>query len=543
MGSTFNSQVWNTYLNRGLPLADGNLLQIEYAIQTQPSPNIVATNDYVNLKAFGTYATYYANAYDEFLFEAKYGYENNGVTGTRMYFVKSANSDAGGFELRDADGNVSISQANAVSTAPLLFPRVCGEATPPYIDNVQVTLVFAMYQDVNNASLWIIPSLQARISTVGYTNYPQLNSLAFYCNPGNFNGDFDAAMIGFLGGEYWSEGSVAPTGHADGGGGSWNRPDYDVPIPSLPAISPADTGFMSTYQLSDVNIKALANELWQTGGTSFYDTIVKNYQSPFDNIISVGIVPFTNVSGADTNVKIGNYISGVLGKKLTTTFYEVDCGTIAVPKYYNTFVDYDCRFRLFLPYIGMVEVDPDTIINPQSGANGSIQIKYHIDLFSGACTAYILTYSGRKYHVTASYQGNIKTEIPITGTNYIGAWSGLIGACIAGVGGSLGGVVTNLMNAKPEYQRSGSISSTAGLMGIQYPYLIISTPDCIVAETFEELKGFVSNLSVTIEEETGFLQSDMINSDMTGLSCTEEEQEMIRQKISDGVYIGTWPTP
>lgn len=345
-----------------------------------------------------------------------------------------------------------------------------------------------------------------------------------------------------LNGQYSDLEGIAPTGGQGGGGGFYNRPDEDIDIPGLPSISVCDTGFVSLYEVSPAEIQALGSYLWTS---NFVDNIKKVFQSPFDNIVSLQMVPFTP-TGTPTNIKIGNIDTGLQGDKLSTSYFEIDCGVKYVEEFFKTFADYApyTKIHIFIPYCGIFELNPDDVL---SDSGGGVKVVYHIDVFSGSCVAFIQCNSGGKWHVLQQHAGNISAQFPITGANFASVYIGAInaigsvagGIASGGMGVLSGGIsgASQIANIKPEYQRSGGVTSVSGIMGIQYPYLIYSTPQYIVADNFRDVKGHVSNLKVNVGSASGFLQAQADNSELSGIAATAQELNMIRNLLSEGIYV------
>lgn len=337
-----------------------------------------------------------------------------------------------------------------------------------------------------------------------------------------FNGNYDG-----------NEGQIAPTGTTGGGGGTFFRPTYGVGIPSLPSVSVCDTGMVSVYSVSTAQLRSLGEYLWDT---NFIEQIKKLFQSPLDNIITLQSVPLVSgaMRGTASNIIIGNvdtHIPSTL--KLSTTYYKVNCGTITVPEIYKSFADYGgyVMIDLLLPYIGVVRINPDDIVN------GRINVVYHIDVFSGACVAFVNCFTNGVWTVLSEHSGNITAQFPITGSNFASVYIGAINSIGASLSGNTIGAFNSAMNMKPSYARSGGVTSSSGIMGIQKPYLIFSSPKYIIADNFRDIKGYTSNLKVTVGNCTGFLQATVDNTDLEGIDCTRDELEMIRNALSQGIYI------
>lgn len=330
---------------------------------------------------------------------------------------------------------------------------------------------------------------------------------------------------------------VTPTGGSGGGGGTYSRTDETVEIPGLPSISVCSTGFTRVYEVTDQNMRDFAAFLWSDG---FYDNIIKNFNSPMENIISLSIIPNVGISGVTEQIYIGNMQTNIAGEKLSTTYYKINCGSIKVNEYYKNFVDYQTGLQIYLPYIGIRDVPIDDCMN------GTIHVEYHVDVFSGSLVAFIQTQVGDgANHVVATYEGNCASQIPLSGVNFVSMYQGLLGVAGSMATSNPIGMAEGLMSAKPSYLRSGSIKSTTGLLSIQYPYLIFTTPQIFTAKTFRQDNGYVSNLSGKVYEfidpnhpyAQHYLQVDTDKLDLNGMVITEEERDLLYDIMNRGIYI------
>lgn len=382
-------------------------------------------------------------------------------------------------------------------------------------------------------------SFVGKVSPLKMVNYSGWWSdlLNLYTNSG---GDRELQLMDeLLDGKYLDSEGIAPTGGTGGGGGYYSRPDEIVGVPSLPSVSVCDTGFVSLFNVSTGELQALATYMWDN---NFFSSIIKNFSSPMENIIGLNLIPF-NPAGSPGTIKIGNVDTGIASSKLSTSFYHVSCGQKNVQEYYRTFADYapyTPSISLFLPFIGIVSLSPDDCMN------GSIKIDYNIDVFSGSCVAFVSCNTNGVWHVLQQHQGTITSSFPLSGQNYMSVYTGLLGAASSFAGGAIAGNVAagavnagaQMMNIKPDYMRSGNVSSTAGIMGTQYPYLIFTTPQYIMAENFRDVKGYTSNLKCSISSCSGFLQATADNSELSGITtATADELDMIRSLLSEGIYI------
>lgn len=444
--------------------------------------------------------------------------------------------DANGNVVRGADP-YSVAMTGGVSISQLAYDRWCVQHTPATEPDIRYPVYLFFFADPDNS----IVEFRIAGFIADENKQGDYSGLA----PWTYTTVGDSSLMGefypwLLCDNYADSEGIAPEGEAGGGGGLYDLPDVNMDIPQLPTVSVCDTGMVSLYNINDVNLKALGNYLWNS---SFVDTIKRNFQSPFDNIVSLQLVPFAP-QGTTGNVIIGNVDTGVTAQKLATSFYSVNCGTLQIDEYGKNFADYAPYSKLFvsLPYVQIVELNTDDVMD------GEINVVYHIDVFSGSCIAYVrCRRRGGNWHIVGQYAGNIAVQMPITGANfasvYVGAMTSLtsvgLGIASGGMGILAGGVAgaASAANIKPNFNRSGGVSGTSGYMAMQYPYLIRTTPNYIVAKNFRDVKGQVSNLMCTIGSERGFLQATADNSELSDIGCTSAEIEMIRKLLADGIYI------
>lgn len=433
-------------------------------------------------------------------------------------------------EVYDNDNNRVPSKEYYVAPSTFIYNKWC-PTMPVYL------CLLAIPGDPPSGGIHL--SFVGKVSPLKMVNWSGWWSdlMSLYANTG---GDREIQLMDeLLDGKYLDSEGIAPTGGTGGGGGYFSRPDEVVGVPSLPSVSVCDTGFVSLFNVSTGELQALANYMWDN---NFFNSIVKNFSSPMENIIGLNLIPF-NPSGSPANIKIGNVDTGIASSKLSTSFYHVSCGQKNVQEYYRSFADYapyTPSISCFLPFIGIVSLSPDDCMN------GSIKIDYNIDVFSGSCVAFISCNTNGVWHVLQQHQGTITSSFPLSGQNYMSVYTGLLGAASSFAGGAIAGNVAagavnagaQMMNIKPDYMRSGNVSSTAGIMGTQYPYLIFTTPQYIMAENFRDVKGYTSNLKCSISSCSGFLQATADNSELSGITtATADELDMIRSLLSEGIYI------
>ena len=333
--------------------------------------------------------------------------------------------------------------------------------------------------------------------------------------------------------------SSEPSGPSEGTG----IPDSDpIDIPGLPGVSVTATGFVGLFNPTMAQVQSLADYMWT--GLFDVDNFKKIFADPMDCILGFNMVPVNVPSGSPVALRVGNISTGVTMNVATSQWVEVDCGSITLDLPYGCYLDYApySKFSIYLPYIGIVELSADDIVGK------TITLKYHVDILSCSCVAFLKCGDSTLYQWT----GSCGYSIPITGDNFrqtianivsiaatIGGAvaTGGLSAPIAAAGMIKGGatVAQNVMNAKPEVHRSGSIGSSAGMMGLQTPYLIMELPNACKPEKQYHYLGYPGFITATIGNLTGFATFESVILD--GIGCTSEERQMIESYCNGGIFI------
>lgn len=326
-------------------------------------------------------------------------------------------------------------------------------------------------------------------------------------------------------------------GGGDGSWGSFNPDDVEfTDIPDLPTISAANAGFISIYNPTVTQLKALSAFLWSS---SFdIDTFKKLFQDPMECIIGLSVVPVRPPLGSSRNVMFGDVDTGVAMTGVASEYVELDCGSVNLELLYGSFMDYDyTKIQIYLPYIGFRDLNPKDIMGD------SINVTYHCNVLDGGITAYI---SSASKGVLYQFSGSAIANIPLSAINYSGAIqnavSALGAASIAGVTGSpvlamsaVNNVASLATNTNAHVERSGNVSGSAGLMGIQRPYVIIERPNISVPANYPNQNGNTTNVTMPIGSCHGFTVIDKVHLD--NVICTETEREELLSLLQKGVIL------
>lgn len=333
---------------------------------------------------------------------------------------------------------------------------------------------------------------------------------------------------------YQEEGGISEYG--GGGGGVDMDESDDVGFPTLPQNLIADCGLVSFYNPTKQEIMDLADQILSQ---SIGGAIKNFFTDPLDGIVSLSLANVTPpLSGTRGEIKVGLIGTGVTANLLSSSYMELDCGTIQVgDKTKGNALDFTpyTKAELYLPFIGTVSVSPDDFMY------SSVNIKYNIDLLSGTCVANVRIAKDGKNDVLYSLDGNVLSQVPLSGKSYaelIKALSSLGAALV--LGGSAGAAVAGvagatLTNSKPAIARSGRMTLATGVLSPKKPYLIFSRPKQSLPEKFKSYKGYPSNVTTKLSEIIGFTQVKEIH--IEGIPATSEELTMIEDQLKEGVII------
>lgn len=323
-----------------------------------------------------------------------------------------------------------------------------------------------------------------------------------------------------------------------GGSGSFDNTGDYIDIPDLPTVTVTESGFITLYNPTKAQLLSLSNYMWS--GAFDINTFRRLFADPMDAILGLTLVPVAVPDGGLQTVKVGNISTGIQMTKAASQYVEFDCGELTLDEYWGAYMDYApyTKVSIYLPFIGIRPLSTDDVMGKP------IRVVYHIDILSGACHCYLRVNNTVLY----DYVGQCAMEVPITSNDFTNAISSAIsigatvGAMAVSGGASaplvVGGVAStahNIMNAKPNVQRSGSLSGVGGLLGVQIPYIIIERPrQCLPAEQ-NKFTGYPAYFTDKLVNLTGFTQVEEIHIENT--SATETERSEILALLREGVIL------
>lgn len=373
------------------------------------------------------------------------------------------------------------------------------------------------------------------------------------------------------------------------GSGTFDLTSDTISIPGLPTLSATNAGLVTVYVPTSTQLNTFASLLFgRTFLDAFLNAVTTLFVDPLEAVIGLSIIPVSPTLATSKQVTVA-FIGlttpdgPLMMQPAASQYVEVNCGTIHVDEYSGSALDYApySKFHIYLPYIGTRELSTDEI------RNKDLRVVYHIDIVSGSCVA-LLEVDGS---VLYQFAGNCATPIPINGRDFSRMVTAGIQLAAAFAGGSAGAGVgsvaagnirkpadyisTNssfktlvktldseegvmptanktagtgvdaehLVSAtagvvagmKPHIQHASGIGGSAGMLGVQKPYLIAEIPRQSLAQDYNKFVGYPSNITSVLGDLSGFTQIEMIH--LKGIPCTETELSEIDKMLKSGVIL------
>lgn len=326
-------------------------------------------------------------------------------------------------------------------------------------------------------------------------------------------------------------------GSSWGGGGLFDHSSDAIDFSPLPTDYGTATKMFQVYLPTQTQLQDFADFLFSS--TFDLDQLKKLFAEPMSYILGLAVLPLTvsPTSISAHNIYIGNVNTSVQAYLCNKQFIEFDCGSLLVKPFWDAYLDYApyTKMTLFLPFIGYKDLDTDDIVGK------TLQIKYQIDIITGACMAQVKVGDSVRY----SFVGQCSANIPLSSQDWTQSIQGAIS--IAGqIGGmaSTGAVsasgVSNVASTavnmvKPNVQRSGGFSGSGAFLGYKTPYLVITRPVQALPEMQAEYKGFPSYINVYLGDCEGYTEIDSWYGD--GFNCSRNELAEIDRLLKEGVYL------
>lgn len=319
-----------------------------------------------------------------------------------------------------------------------------------------------------------------------------------------------------------------PGGPSKPGGGDGDQSDTSDPVPEDEIIDGLSSDFVKMYKITKANLTALSEYMLKD---DFLTNIKKLYADPMDAIISLNTFPI-NATGTAGTITTSGVSTGINAVQINHSIIDIDCGTVAINEYWGSFLDYETKISLFLPYVGIQAISTDDFMDD------IIHVVYRVDLLSGGFVVFVKNSKGIVHQTT----GNMAYHMPVTSIDYSRMYSALITGTVgiagsAATGNAAGAISTSIstiQNFHPQIQMSGNFGGNTGICSNKKPYLIIERPVPNVPNNYASIKGNTSNVTATLDSCSGFTQiTDM---QIKHITATNAEKAEILNLLTSGVY-------
>ena len=295
----------------------------------------------------------------------------------------------------------------------------------------------------------------------------------------------------------------------------------------VPPVGKASS-LWSIYNPTLEQVNQFGSWLWSS---NFVEQLKKLFNDPMQAIIGLHKVYSPVQTSGQGTIKCGYLDSEVPSKLVSEQYVTVDCGSVDIQEYFGNVFDYPpyTEISIYLPFIGIRQLDPSDVMR------STISVKYHVDVLTGACLAEVNVQRDASGGTLYTFSGDAAVRYPVSSGSYMGIVSGLIGVATSLVSGNLLPALGGATRLHTNVDRSGSFTGNSGAMGSKVPYLIISRPQTAMADKFETLSGYPSNIYTPLSACKGFTQVKYCH--VENLSATETEKNEIERLLKEGVIL------
>ena len=519
-----------TLITTGLPTSIGNLKFNELTFFSMTGPNFYGSNALAY--SLGAAASFSSSQVLFMFTDTIKDYTNQNLGSTTL--------DIGGVGIYYDGSDIHLCPVAPDGTLMTAYAGVALNLMPEYTEAATVTInplcAVMTYQEQNGG---YVPSLGVG-GPINITQHPDAYLKAHNSySLGYFNlVGLDIFEYGLFG-KYWNNQDSAPETDQNGNGGDFDFPDYQLETPAVPTDGALASKMVKGYVCLTSELDALGQFMWDN---NFFNTLVKNWADPMQNIIGCFTLPINSnlIPSHASNITIGNTDSGISSHAINTDseYIELDFGYIEVHAPYKNFADYDGKVTIYLPFCGYTDIDINDCVD------GKIYIKYHVDLLTGDCVAYIEAMSektkavGVSTHLIDQKTGNMATQIPLSQSNYLSVINTMVGCVGSAITKDAGGVATGLMNMHPTYSKTGNIGGSVGKMSYPYPYALLHWGMYGEPGQYRQKKGYTSNIYTKLNNSdvSAFIKVTKGTFNGSQIPCTGEELDMITDLLENGIY-------
>lgn len=329
-------------------------------------------------------------------------------------------------------------------------------------------------------------------------------------------------------------------GGADGTGTGKPPTGDNISLPDIPSKNIVGTGLLHAYVLSNEQISAFSEWLWQDNIMEYLSKLFT--ANPLESIISTSLMPYTPTTSGTSAIKLGSQVCGTVTNALqvTSQFQKFDFTYNGLSAHmWGNSLDYSqgTTIYLYIPFVGIVPLDTNKAVFTK------LTLRYIIDNITGQGVVSLLSEknsanfdSGRNSIVLDSWSFNCKSTIALTRQDM----SSIISSAMSGVtslmSGNVVGVANSVMNARPNSERNGTFNTSSAYMGMRRPYIVYSFSNAVIPSGGYGYIGRPQYSVKKISTCNGFIKCESPNITFSN-TPTETEKTEIYNMLEQGVIV------
>lgn len=363
-------------------------------------------------------------------------------------------------------------------------------------------------------------------------------------------------------------------GYIPGGGGTptdpqaTKTPTFDntsdkIEIDTPPTLTALTNNLVHAYKVTDSELDLVAEAMYPDyviAASDVKDALIGIWNSIFfskyvDYLLDLLILPVDVPAPHAVYMKAGGRFliaanstepgSKIASHLITQQYVDYSCGSISIDEYWVNFLDFTgTKIKLFLPYVGFVDIQPEYVIG------GTLYVDYRFNICDGSFMCYVRSHSGYSQldeSLVGQYAGVAAMHIPLQSADYSNKVAGLIsaigtvaaGAASGGIAAAGAGATASAVNTliqKPGSSHANGYNASSSFLSNRTPYLIIERQWAQFSEKYPEEVGVPSNVMCRIGDLTGLVKSK--NAHLDVIPCNKEVKDMIAQLLADGIIVG-----
>lgn len=329
-------------------------------------------------------------------------------------------------------------------------------------------------------------------------------------------------------------------GGSDGTGTGKPPTGDNIALPDVPSKNIVGTGLLHAYVLSNEQISAFSEWLWQDNIMEYLSKLFTT--NPLDSIISTTLMPYTPSTSGTSAIKLGSQVCGTVTNALqvTSQFQKFDFTYSGLSAHmWGNALDYSqgTTIYLYVPFVGLVPLDTNKAVFTK------LTLRYIIDNITGQGVVSLLSEknnanfdTGRNSIVLDSWSFNCKSTIALTRQDMSSIISSAMSGITSLMSGNVVGVAASVMNSRPNSERNGTFNTSSAYMGMRRPYIVYSFSNAVIPSGGY---GYIGRPQYSVKKLStcsGFIKCKSPNINFSN-TPTETEKTEIYNMLEQGVIV------